>query len=225
MGGRRARRSRRSTGEPPRSVTACCSLDRVIPTAYRQGIHLGPRTRLNDRQPDCSYLSMGGGPRADSCQGAVPRKAMITTRYSGNSDFMTNKGSWLVDFELVPIGPGTRRIPKAANRAEPEREQRRPHARDLRRPVAAQAKAARRRRASQDPFARGGRRTVERLELRGDVAARGRVRATLQLNRMNASAFDGGRAPATVARRRRGPAGRPVAGAQVALRAIRPYRR
>jgi glycosyltransferase involved in cell wall biosynthesis/SAM-dependent methyltransferase len=32
------------------------------------------------------------------------RKPVIATRYSGNVDFMTDDNSWLVDYELVPIG-------------------------------------------------------------------------------------------------------------------------
>ena len=95
-------------------------------------------------------------------------KPVIATRYSGNLDFMTDEGSWLVDFELVPIGPGNWPYPEGGEWAEPDVEQAAAYMREIfDDPVAAQAKAALgaaelRRTHSREA---AGRTVVERLEL------------------------------------------------------------
>ena len=50
-------------------------------------------------------------------------KPVIATGYSGNLDFMTPSNSRLVDYELVPIGPGAEPYPADAEWAEPDVEQ------------------------------------------------------------------------------------------------------
>jgi glycosyltransferase involved in cell wall biosynthesis len=95
-------------------------------------------------------------------------KPVIATRYSGNLDFMTDEGSWLVDFELVPIGPGNWPYPEGGEWAEPDVEQAAVFMREIfNDPVAAEARAAigaaeLRRTHSREA---AGRTVVERLEL------------------------------------------------------------
>jgi glycosyltransferase involved in cell wall biosynthesis len=46
-------------------------------------------------------------------------KPVIATDYSGNTDFMTRQNSWLVDYELVPVGPDAEHYPPDGTWAEP----------------------------------------------------------------------------------------------------------
>jgi glycosyltransferase involved in cell wall biosynthesis len=50
-------------------------------------------------------------------------KPVIATRYGGNLDFMSDRDSWLVDFELVPIGPGNEPYPPGGDWAAPDVDQ------------------------------------------------------------------------------------------------------
>jgi glycosyltransferase involved in cell wall biosynthesis len=68
-------------------------------------------------------------------------KPVIATGYSGNVDFMTAENSYLVDYRLVPIGPGHAPYPAAGDWAEPDIE----HAAALMREVFADPHAAARR--------------------------------------------------------------------------------
>ena len=58
--------------------------------------------------------------------GLTPAEAMalgrpvIATGYSGNLDFMTPANSWLVDYELRPIGPGNTPYPAEGEWAQPD---------------------------------------------------------------------------------------------------------
>ena len=45
---------------------------------------------------------------------------VIATGYSGNLDFMSKDGSWLVDVDLVPIGPGNDPYPADGEWAQPD---------------------------------------------------------------------------------------------------------
>jgi glycosyltransferase involved in cell wall biosynthesis len=65
-------------------------------------------------------------------------KPVIATGYSGNTDFMTPDNSYLVDYRLVPIGPGHDPYPPDGEWAEPDVEQ----AAALMREVVAQPDAA-----------------------------------------------------------------------------------
>lgn len=65
-------------------------------------------------------------------------KPVIATGYSGNVDFMTAENSYLVDYRLVPIGPGHDPYPPAGDWAEPDIE----HAAALMRRVFAHPHAA-----------------------------------------------------------------------------------
>lgn len=47
-------------------------------------------------------------------------KPVIATGYSGNVDFMTAENSYLVDYRLVPIGPGNDPYPAGGEWAEPD---------------------------------------------------------------------------------------------------------
>ena len=47
-------------------------------------------------------------------------KPVIATRYSGNLDFMSPGGSWLVDVEMVPVGPGNDPYPADGEWAQPD---------------------------------------------------------------------------------------------------------
>lgn len=47
-------------------------------------------------------------------------KPVVATAYSGNLDFMTPHNSYLVDYELAPIGPGADPYPPTARWAEPD---------------------------------------------------------------------------------------------------------
>jgi glycosyltransferase involved in cell wall biosynthesis len=47
-------------------------------------------------------------------------KPAIATRYSGNLDFMTDENAYLVDAELVPIGPGSAPYPPDGEWAQPD---------------------------------------------------------------------------------------------------------
>lgn len=68
-------------------------------------------------------------------------KPVIATGYSGNLDFMTEEGSWLVRHELVPIGDGHDPYPPEGVWAEPDLD----HAARLMRQVVDEPEAARRR--------------------------------------------------------------------------------
>src|SRR5579884_2998231 len=46
-------------------------------------------------------------------------KPVIATGYSGNLDFMTSQNSYLVDYEMVPIGPGSDPYPASGEWAQP----------------------------------------------------------------------------------------------------------
>ena len=50
-------------------------------------------------------------------------RPVIATGYSGNLDFMTPENSYLVGYELVPIGPGSEPYPPGAEWAQPDVEQ------------------------------------------------------------------------------------------------------
>lgn len=95
-------------------------------------------------------------------------KPVIATGYSGNTDFMTEKNSYLVDYRLVPIGPGSDPYPPEGVWAEPDID----HAAALMRDVFEHQEDARRRgeRAAQDIRANhgpeaAGTAMVRRLEL------------------------------------------------------------
>ena len=47
-------------------------------------------------------------------------KPVVATAYSGNLDFMRPENSYLVDYELAPIGPGNGPYPPEAEWAEPD---------------------------------------------------------------------------------------------------------
>src|SRR5438270_4191487 len=47
-------------------------------------------------------------------------KPVIATGYSGNLDFMTLDNSYLVGYELIPIGPGNDPYPADGRWAEPD---------------------------------------------------------------------------------------------------------
>ena len=86
-------------------------------------------------------------------------KPVIATGYSGNLDFMTAENSLLVDYELVPIGPGAPPYPADGEWADPNVE----HAAALMRLVFDDPAAATRAREAcgaghpPNPLARGGR--------------------------------------------------------------------
>jgi FkbM family methyltransferase len=100
-------------------------------------------------------------------------KPVIATGYSGNLDFMTSENSYLVDFELVAIGPHAAPYPPEGQWAEPDLE----HAAVLMRRVFEDRAGARRRarrgasdiRRTHSPQASGAR-MAQRLRL---IAARG----------------------------------------------------
>ena len=50
-------------------------------------------------------------------------KPVIATRYGGNLEFMNDRNSWLVDYELAPIGPGHTPYPADGEWADPDVEQ------------------------------------------------------------------------------------------------------
>jgi hypothetical protein len=66
-------------------------------------------------------------------------KPVIATGYSGNLDYMTPQNSYLVDYELTPIGPGSAPYPPSGSWAEPDTE----HAARLMRDVFEDQTAAR----------------------------------------------------------------------------------
>jgi glycosyltransferase involved in cell wall biosynthesis len=71
-------------------------------------------------------------------------KPVIATRYSGNLDFMSADGSWLVDAEMVPIGPGNEPYPADGEWAQPDVAQASRYMREIfEDPPAARARAAR----------------------------------------------------------------------------------
>jgi glycosyltransferase involved in cell wall biosynthesis len=95
-------------------------------------------------------------------------KPVIATSYSGNLDYMTERNSYLVDYRLVPIGPGHAPYPPYGVWAEPDVD----HAARLMREVFDEREEALRRgrvaavdiRASHSPEA-AGRIMAERLML------------------------------------------------------------
>jgi glycosyltransferase involved in cell wall biosynthesis len=95
-------------------------------------------------------------------------KPAIATGYSGNVDFMTHENSYLVDYRLVPIGPGHDPYPPDGQWAQPHVD----HAARLMREVFDGREAARTRgeRAARDirrthGLATAGRCMLERLEV------------------------------------------------------------
>ncbi len=68
-------------------------------------------------------------------------RPVIATGYSGNVDFMTPENSYLVDHELVPIGPGADPYPAEGEWADPDLD----HAAELMRRVVEQPEEAARR--------------------------------------------------------------------------------
>jgi glycosyltransferase involved in cell wall biosynthesis len=58
-------------------------------------------------------------------------KPVIATRYGGNLEFMNDRNSWLVDFEMTSIGPGCEPYPAAGSWAEPDVEQAAGHMRQV----------------------------------------------------------------------------------------------
>jgi glycosyltransferase involved in cell wall biosynthesis len=50
-------------------------------------------------------------------------RPVIATRYGGNLDFMSERNSWLVDFELIPVGQGNDPYPADAEWADPDVDQ------------------------------------------------------------------------------------------------------
>jgi glycosyltransferase involved in cell wall biosynthesis len=93
-------------------------------------------------------------------------KPVVATNYSGNTDFMTPDTAWLVDYDLVPVGPGNFPYPETATWAEANVEQAAGYLREIYDdPAAAKAKAERGRehvRTVLDPEA-FGRRMLARL--------------------------------------------------------------
>jgi len=73
---------------------------------------------------DC-YVSLhraegfGLTPAEALCMG----KPVIATRYGGNLEFMNDRNSWLVDYELGPIGPGNAPYPADGVWADPDLDQ------------------------------------------------------------------------------------------------------
>jgi glycosyltransferase involved in cell wall biosynthesis len=65
-------------------------------------------------------------------------KPVIATGYSGNLDYMSERNAYLVDYELVPVGPGNAPYPAEAQWADPSIE----HAAQLMREVLANPVAA-----------------------------------------------------------------------------------
>lgn len=68
-------------------------------------------------------------------------KPVIATAYSGNLDYMTETNSYLVDYELVPIGPDAKPYPEDGEWAEPDVE----HSAALMREVCDEPELSRRR--------------------------------------------------------------------------------
>ncbi len=147
----------------------------------------------------------------------------IATGYSGNLDYMTNENSYLVDYELVPIGLGADPYPADGVWAEPDVE----HAAKLMRevfadPGAADARARRGQaelRSSHSPEA-VGRAMVRRLERRSHARSASGAPALVhgELERTSERIRSG---PAASARPR---FGRPQAFMRrVVLRLIKPY--
>ena len=111
-------------------------------------------------------------------------KPVIATGYSGNLEFMTSENSYLVDYQLVPIGPDARPYPTEGEWASPDVD----HAASLMRRVfdhreEAEAKATRAAsdiRAGHGPEV-AGRVMHERLNLLArEPPIRGRVRRTVR---------------------------------------------
>jgi glycosyltransferase involved in cell wall biosynthesis len=93
---------------------------------------------------DC-YVSLhraegfGLTPAEAMCMG----KPVIATRYGGNLEFMSDRNSWLVDYELVPIGGGHAPYPADGEWADPDIEQAAQYMREIAdNPEAAQRHAA-----------------------------------------------------------------------------------
>jgi glycosyltransferase involved in cell wall biosynthesis len=71
-------------------------------------------------------------------------KPTIATRYSGNLDFMSPTGSWLVEAEMVPVGPGNDPYPADGDWAQPDVAQASRYMREIfDDPAAARERAAR----------------------------------------------------------------------------------
>jgi glycosyl transferase family 1 len=94
---------------------------------------------------DC-YVSLhraegfGLTPAESLCMG----KPVIATRYGGNLEFMNDRNSWLVDYELVPIGYGNDPYPATGEWADPDVDQAASYMREmLDRPGVARERARR----------------------------------------------------------------------------------
>lgn len=154
-------------------------------------------------------------------------KPVIATRYGGNLDFMTDRNSWLVDYELVPIGAGQDPYPAAGEWADPDVEQAARYMREIHEHPAAALERARRgagdMRTLHSPQA-GGRTMQRRLEhiygRRGHWPRRARPDAGREpdLDRLDALLGDG---PRPSPRSPFGPAGRLLR--RFVLRAIKPF--
>ena len=111
-------------------------------------------------------------------------KPVIATGYSGNLDFMTAGNSYLVDYELVPVGPGSKPYPPDSQWADPDVE----HAARLMRevhedPEAARARGRRgqqeiRRTHSREAAGRSMARRILRIQERWGLRAAGLARDT-----------------------------------------------
>ena len=101
-------------------------------------------------------------------------KPVIATAYSGNLDFMTEENSYLVDFELRPVGAGSGPYPEAGRWAAPDIEQAAERMREVfeDREGAAErgAKGAETIRASHSPLAAGEHVSAHLTEIRRERA-------------------------------------------------------
>jgi glycosyltransferase involved in cell wall biosynthesis len=117
---------------------------------------------------DC-YVSLhraegfGLTPAEAMCMG----KPVIATRYGGNLEFMSDRNSWLVDYEMRTIGPGHAPYPADGEWADPDLEQAAQHMREIYAdPGVARERAARGARHMRDAHSprAAGRSMQQRLE-------------------------------------------------------------
>jgi glycosyltransferase involved in cell wall biosynthesis len=146
----------------------------LLATAEHSDIHVidsyvsGAEKNAMIASADC-YVSLhraegfGLTPAEAMCMG----KPVIATRYGGNLEFMNDRNSWLVDCEMVPIGPGKDPYPAHGQWAEPDVDQAAGHMREIfEDPAAARKRAlrgARDMRSAHSPQA-AGRSMQRRLE-------------------------------------------------------------